>query len=96
MSDIIPVQLRDWDMEGKDEVVGTVFLRLSDIMGTSSQTESALVNVGSPAKIDWAQPRWVNFYGTPNDTTALGVTANAKNAQKMNDGLLEGSNWRGR
>lgn len=65
MVDLISVQLRDWDAGKSDDIIGTgtkfnktikpfshfpVFLRFSELIDRSKG-------------IDWAVPRWINFYG---------------------------------
>eukprot|EP01119_Soliformovum_irregulare_P020127 TRINITY_DN648_c0_g1_i1.p1 TRINITY_DN648_c0_g1~~TRINITY_DN648_c0_g1_i1.p1 ORF type:complete len:1282 (+),score=464.21 TRINITY_DN648_c0_g1_i1:141-3986(+) len=81
MSDKIIYQLRDYDRDSSDEIVGTVHLKYSE--------------VSDPSK-GWNDPRWVNFYGTPEEIDEKGITNSAKLAKKMNAGYLEGSCFRGR
>jgi hypothetical protein len=46
--------------------------------------------------INWREPRWVNFYGVPEGTTTKGLTQEVEYAKKMLDGVIPGSNFRGR
>jgi hypothetical protein len=46
--------------------------------------------------VNWKLPRWVNFYGCPEGTTTTGLTEEVKLAEKMLDGYMEGTAFRGR
>eukprot|EP01114_Cavostelium_apophysatum_P012665 TRINITY_DN2890_c0_g1_i2.p1 TRINITY_DN2890_c0_g1~~TRINITY_DN2890_c0_g1_i2.p1 ORF type:complete len:2032 (+),score=608.70 TRINITY_DN2890_c0_g1_i2:72-6098(+) len=81
MSDKIKVQLKDWDAASKADLIGTAYLKYSDL---------------SSSKIDWNLPRWLNFYGAPAGISDAGLLAKNKIANKMNNGFLEGSSFRGR
>lgn len=82
MADQIQIQVRDWDQGAtKDDIVGTFFLRLNEVMNGPT---------------DWKLPRWVNLYGVPEGTTTTGLGKQVELANKMNEGFIEGSAFRGR
>jgi len=82
MADVIRLQVRDWDKGAvQDDIIGTTYIRLNDVMN---------------GKVNWKLPRWINLYGCPEGTTTIGLTPEVQLAQKMLNGHVEGTAFRGR
>lgn len=76
MSDLISIQLRDWDGVGKDDIIGTskVFFFLKKVLFIFFCNPNNFVlvfvrfsEIVEKKTIDWSVPRWVNVYGYNQD-----------------------------
>ena len=86
MADEIEVQVCDGDVMDADDVVGTIVLSLRHLQKLPSA---------------YHKPSWFHMYGAPADTDSWPALPGPlgrlrRRAEQMNNGLLEGSAWRGK
>ena len=61
--------------------MGTQYVKLHEVMNGPT---------------DWKSARWINIYGIPEGVSTVGLTKEVDLANKMNNGNIEGTCFRGR
>ncbi|OAF67762.1 hypothetical protein A3Q56_04526 [Intoshia linei] len=83
MCDFLKIQLYDWDQIGKNDLIATSMLRLSDLSDLGDEE-----NEGYPPTFG---PAFVNFYGGPRK-----FNISSDDYDDMNNAITEGCGYRGR